>query len=161
MRRSWKALIVAAAVLLGTVGVMSLATASTTEATKLAFTAKIIQSTQLDHHPHGFSQGDEAIIAYQLLMGGKAVGLAGVTCTVVHAAGSAPGPESHQQCVGTFDLPKGQITAQGMFAVAPLQRAPFAITGGTGAYRDAGGQGTVTDISPTTERIVLHIDNLE
>src|SRR6266545_4486428 len=105
MRRSWKALIVATAVLLATVGVMSLATASTTKATTLAFTAKTIQSTQLDHHPHGFSQGDEAIFAYQLLMGGKAVGLAGVTCTVVHAVGAAPGPESHQQCVGTFDRP--------------------------------------------------------
>jgi hypothetical protein len=94
MRRPWKALIVAAAVLVGTVGAMSLATASTTKATKLAFTAKTIQETSLDHQRHGFSQGDEAIFTYQLLMGGKAVGLAGVTCTIVHAAG----PESHQQC---------------------------------------------------------------
>lgn len=161
MRRSWKALIVAAAVLLGTVGVMSLATASTTKATKLTFTAKTIQSTSLDHHPQGFTQGDELIFADQLLMGGTAVGLGGVTCTVVHAVGSAPGPESHMQCVATFDLPKGQITAQGMFALAPLQRAPFAITGGTGAYRDAGGQGTVTETGPDTARIVLHIDHLK
>lgn len=161
MRRSWKALIVATAVLLGTVGAMSLATASTTKATKLAFTAKTIQETSLDHHPHGFSQGDEEIFAYQLLMGGKAVGLGGVTCTVVHAVGPAPGPESHSQCVGTFGLPKGQVTAQGLFALAPLRWAPFAVTGGMGAYRDAGGQGTVTETGPDTLRIVLHIEHLK
>ena len=59
-----------------------------------------------------------------------------------------------------FDLPKGQVTAQGLFALPP-RNAPFAITGGTGAYRDAGGQGTVTETSPTTARIVLHILHLK
>jgi hypothetical protein len=63
--------------------------------------------------------------------------------------------------VGTFDLPEGQVTAQGMFALAPLRRAPFAITGGTGAYRNAGGQGTVTETGPDTLRIVLHIEHLK
>jgi hypothetical protein len=162
MRRSWKALIVAAAVLLGTVGVMSLAAASQGQDTTLTLTTKTIQHTYLDHHPHGFSQGDEIIFADQLFLGGKMVGLDGVVCTVVHAAGPTPGPESHAQCVATFDLPKGQLTGQGMLALVEMQRhAPFAITGGTGAYRDAGGQGTVTDTSPNTARIVLHIENLK
>ena len=160
MRSSWKALIVAAAVLLSTVGVMSLAAAQSQDTT-LTLTGKVIQSTELDLGKKGFSQGDQTILAYQLFMNGKMVGLLGAACTVVHAAGPTPGPESHTQCMATFDLPKGQVTAQAMFPFTILQRAPFAITGGTGAYRDAGGQGTVTDISPTAQRFVLHIDNLK
>jgi hypothetical protein len=161
MRRSWKALIVAAAVLLGTVGVMSLATASQGQDTTLTLTSETIQSTELDLGETGFSQGDQFVFTDQLFMQGKMVGLLGGTCTVVHAAGPTPGPESHQQCVATFDLPKGQVTGQAMFPVEQLRRAPFAITGGTGAYRDAGGQGTVTQTGPTTTRFVLHIDNLK
>jgi hypothetical protein len=48
MRRSWKALIVAAAVLLGTLGVMSLASASTDNTTVLHITGKILQTQFLD-----------------------------------------------------------------------------------------------------------------
>lgn len=48
MRRSWKALIVAAAVLLGTLGVMSLASASTDNTTVLHITGKILQTNFLD-----------------------------------------------------------------------------------------------------------------
>lgn len=163
MRRSWKALTVTAAALLATMGVMSLATASATQDRDITLTLRTttIQETSLDHEPHGFSQGDEFIFADQLFMGGKAIGLDGGSCTVVHAAGPTPGPESHLQCVVTFDLPKGQITAQGMFAMEPLRRAPFAITGGTGAYRDAGGQGTVTETGTDTARVILHVDNLK
>jgi hypothetical protein len=43
MRRSWKALIVTAAVLLGTLGVMSLASASTDNTTVLHLTGRALQ----------------------------------------------------------------------------------------------------------------------
>jgi hypothetical protein len=161
MRRSWKALIVAVAVLLGIVGVMSLATAAQGQDTTLTLTAKVIQFTELDLGTKGFSQGDQLVFFDQLFMRGKQVGVDGGTCTVVRAVGATPGPESYIQCVVTFDLPKGQITAQGLFPLQPPRRAPFAITGGTGAYRDAGGHGTVTETGPDTARFVLHILNLK
>jgi hypothetical protein len=74
MRRSWKALIVAAAVLLGTVGVMSLATASQGQDTTLALTSETIQSIELDLGETGFSQGDQLVFTDQLFMQGKMVG---------------------------------------------------------------------------------------
>jgi hypothetical protein len=162
MSRSWRVLTVATAVLLATVGVMSFAGASTrSRDTTLVLTARNLQESFLDHHPQGFSQGDEFLFSDQLFMKGRMVGMDGGVCTVIHAAGPIPGPESHAQCVATFDLPKGQITVQGMTPVQTLRRAAVAITGGTGAYRDAGGQGTVTETSEETATIVLHIDNLK
>jgi allene oxide cyclase-like protein len=161
MRPSWKALIVAVAVLLATVGVMSLAVAAPGQDTTLTLTSKTVQFTELDLGKKGFSQGDQFVFTDQIFQDGKRVGLLGGTCTLVYAVGSAPGPESRIQCVVTFDLANGQVTAQGLFAFVPPRNAPFAITGGTGAYRDAGGQGTVTFTGPTTARFVLHILHLK
>ena len=56
----------------------------------------------------------------------------------------------------TFTLRRGQITAQGFHV--PGEDAQFAITGGTGRYRNAGG---VVDYSAAGIVVVLRIVHLE
>ena len=55
-------------------------------------------------------------------------------------------------CVGTLSLRRGQITLQGLIETqGEDDPGPFtvAITGGTGAYRGAGGEAVVRDVSDT------------
>ncbi|MEV0175251.1 hypothetical protein AB0I00_29540 [Streptomyces sp. NPDC050803] len=77
--------------------------------------------------------------------GGEKVGRDGVACTVVRA-----GNPMDIQCVGTFVLSGGQITAQVLMTVpleetAELPAFDASVTGGTGDYRAASGQIHFTD----------------
>ncbi|MBD0843060.1 MULTISPECIES: allene oxide cyclase barrel-like domain-containing protein [unclassified Streptomyces] len=72
--------------------------------------------------------------------GGEKVGRDGVACTVVRA-----GNPMDIQCLGTFVLSGGQITAQVLMTVplddsAELPDFDASVTGGTGDYRGATGQ---------------------
>ena len=62
--------------------------------------------------------------------------------------------------MATFNLPDGQLTAQGLVTASQTANRLAAITGGTGAYRQAGGQVTVTRTGPTTADITLVIRDL-
>ena len=152
MRRSWKALLVAATVLLATFSAMTLASASTDRTTVLHLTIKNETETFLDLGDEGPSQGDQLILAADLWMRGKKVGTFGGVATVTRVA-TATAPEEIQ-IVGTFSLPKGQITGQGLLIGVVTDQ--LAITGGTGKYRDAGGysQGTMGD------KVTLFVDDL-
>ncbi len=90
--------------------------------------------------------GDSFTFADDLyeVKGGEKVGRDGVTCTVVRT-----GDPLDIQCVGTFVLSGGQISAQVLMTV-PLteeEQPPFdaAVTGGTDDYRGARGQIHFTD----------------
>jgi hypothetical protein len=155
MRRSWKALIVAAAVLLGTLGVMSLASASTDNTTVLHITGKILQTNFLDLGKKGLSPGDQFTQADALFMNGKRVGSDGFACTLTRVTGDF----FQTQCLLTLRLPKGQITAQTLNS-STAKTFVFAITGGTGAYRDAGGYITSPVTEATTFPVTLFIDDL-
>jgi hypothetical protein len=77
--------------------------------------------------------------------GGQKVGRDGVSCTVVRA-----GNPMDIQCVGTFVLSGGQITAQVLMTVpldeqAALPDFDASVTGGTGDYRGASGEIRFTD----------------
>jgi hypothetical protein len=52
-----------------------------------------------------------------------------------------------QNCIATVRLPDGQITLQGLVTFGEEAGNGFdvAITGGTGAYRTAHGQATITE----------------
>lgn len=72
--------------------------------------------------------------------GGEKVGRDGVDCTVVRA-----GNPMDIQCVGTFVLSGGQLTAQVLMTVpleetAELPEFDASVTGGTDDYRGASGQ---------------------
>ncbi|MGW0910442.1 allene oxide cyclase barrel-like domain-containing protein [Streptomyces sp. NPDC002784] len=77
--------------------------------------------------------------------GGDKVGRDGVACTVVRT-----GDPMDIQCLGTFVLSGGQITAQVLMTVplnesAELPAFDASVTGGTGDYRGASGQISFTD----------------
>jgi hypothetical protein len=52
----------------------------------------------------------------------------------------------------------GQLTFQGLVFDGP--RTVFAITGGTGRWRNAGGQAVAVDVSETEDRLTLFISDL-
>jgi hypothetical protein len=106
--------------------------------------------TLIDHAPAGFSVDDVIVFSNDLYQGDRKVGKDGGTCTVVRfpAGGSAT-----MYCAGTNSLPDGQITVAGL--AAPGEPFEFAITGGTGKYRDASGQVFGRNTSETTMEISL------
>jgi hypothetical protein len=92
----------------------------------------------LDLGDKGLSMGDE-IVAHDLLVDstGKQVGHDGVSCIVTD-----PGA-AEAECTATYDLPGGTITTQFLNAPPPVKH--FAVTGGSGIYRNVRGQGVLTE----------------
>jgi hypothetical protein len=100
------------------------------------------------------SLGDSFVLSENLLRDGRRVGISGVVCTFVRLGH----PPSAVQCVITARLGSDQLTAQGLSFDQP--RNVFAITGGTGRWRNAGGQVVVRDVSDTESDITLFISDL-
>jgi hypothetical protein len=96
--------------------------------------------TDIDNPPAGFSQGDEVVVSSPLFnRAGARVGrldVHGIFTSAVLPRGIAI------QWVFTATLAKGQIAAQGVQTEAQTEVVSFkaAVTGGTGAYRNARGQ---------------------
>ena len=130
--------------------------ASSSGAKTLQLAAVTIQSTTLDLGAAGLSQGDQSIVTRELFLDGSKVGTSHLVTTVTLVAGA----DSQSQTVATFSLPDGQLTAQGLVTASQTTNRLAAITGGTGAYRQAGGQVTVTRTGPTTADITLLIRDL-
>jgi hypothetical protein len=109
-------------------------------------TGKTVGFTKLDLGDPGDSVGDQQIISMDVFAGTKRVGDSHVVCTTVRmdAAGSIA------QCDNVTSLPTGQIAATGLVTSAQEETSPFtqAITGGTGAYKQAHGQLTVSEAGP-------------
>jgi hypothetical protein len=97
----------------------------------------------LDQGPHGPSLGDEEIFAGILdnATGATRVGIFAGTLTSVSP------DDSLNLATVDLQLKGGQITVQGFF-FGTQSRIVHAITGGTGAYRGAGGEFSFT--SPST-----------
>lgn len=93
-------------------------------------------ATDIDNPPAGFSQGDEIVVSSPLFnRAGARVGRLDVHGVIT----SAVLPRNIAiQWVFTATLAKGQITAQGVQTEEFSFKA--AVTGGTGAYRNARGQ---------------------
>jgi hypothetical protein len=126
----------------------------------LRITATEIQSEFLDLGTPGPSLGDELVFSERLMRRGREVGVSGVVCTVTQAV--PPYDVLTFHCVGTLSLRKGQITLQGLIEVqGEDDPGPFkvAITGGTGAFRGAGGEAVVRQVSPTRSVYKLRFDS--
>jgi hypothetical protein len=107
----------------------------------------------------GPSLGDQLVFAETLFRRGREVGTSGVVCTSTHV--TPPYDVLTLQCVATLSLRNGQITLQGLIEVQGMDDpGPFsvAITGGTGAYRGAGGEATIRDASDTTSIYKLRLE---
>jgi hypothetical protein len=83
------------------------------------------------------SLGDYTVFHDLLFSHNRQVGDEGGTCPVVDVS------QGLIHCTGTIRLLGGQITFQGLTTTAPTKQ--FAITGGTGRYQDASGQGTLVE----------------
>lgn len=117
--------------------------------------ARETQVKHIDRGKRGPSLGDELVHSGEILRHGSVVGSFGEVCTWVRA-GVRTG-EDDVQCVGTAKLPEGQFTTQGLAASTGDAPAEVGITGGTGAYRAAGGYIHSEAISETENRITVHV----
>jgi hypothetical protein len=118
------------------------------------------QSEFIDLGATGPSLGDELVFSETLSRHGRDVGTSGVVCTIT--AVEPPYEVVTFHCVGTLSLRNGQITLQGLIEVqGEDDPGPFtvAITGGTGAYRGAGGEAIVRDVSDTESVYKLRFDS--
>ena len=111
----------------------------------------IAPPTNLDLGAPGPSVGDQQIISMDVFKGAKRVGESHVVCVTVRAG--------IVQCDNVTNLPGGQIVATGLVTDAQEEQSPFiqAITGGTGAYRNAHGQLTVSEAGPQPATLTFQI----
>jgi hypothetical protein len=145
-----RSLLVGAAALLVLILGASLAVASSKPSTTtLRFDVRF-QDQQLDLGAPGPSAGDQFLL-HDVLVDhrGRQVGHDGGVCSLTDPAA----PELH--CTVTFWLPNGQITTQ--FLNTPPPRKRVAVTGGTGAYRHAGGEAILVENPDQTGVITFHL----
>lgn len=156
MPRRWRAFLFLAALLVTTLSFASFASAHTDDVKVLHLRGVQVESQFVDVAPKGPepSLGDSFVLSENLLRDGHKVGISGVVCTFVRLQH----PPSAVECVITARLGSDQLTVQGLSFDQP--RNVFAITGGTGRWRNAGGQVVVRDVSETESDITLSISDL-
>ncbi|WP_436943850.1 allene oxide cyclase barrel-like domain-containing protein [Streptomyces sp. SudanB25_2051] len=110
------------------------------------------QYTAADLGPAGPSLGDMDVYSGTAVKDGRSVGRGGGSCQVVHMKGD----EVTSQCVITMEVAEGSVTMQSLWTKgAPT--LDMAVTGGTGAYRNARGIARFWDIATPNERARLEI----
>ncbi|GIF98641.1 allene oxide cyclase barrel-like domain-containing protein [Catellatospora citrea] len=109
------------------------------------------QAEALDHGKKGLSLGDERTVFEDVYRDGKKIGDHSVVCTYVSL-----GPDA-LQCVGTFSLPDGQITAQALLHLPAAASIDIPITGGSGAYSTAQGYVHTVPAGETERHLTFHI----
>jgi hypothetical protein len=156
MPRRWKAVIFLAALLVTTMSFASFASAHTDNVTVLHLTTRVVENQAVDAVPTGGepSLGDSFVASENLFRDGRKVGISGVVCTFVQLEH----PPSALQCQITARIGGDQLTVQGLSFDQPTN--VFAITGGTGHWRNAGGQAVVRDVSESESRVTLFISDL-
>jgi hypothetical protein len=156
MPRRRKTLVFLTALFVTTLSFASFASAHTDNVKVLHLTGVQIESNIVDVAPTGEepSLGDSLVFSENLLRDGRKVGISGGVCTFVRLEN----PPSALQCVITARIGSDQLTVQGLPLDQP--RNVFAITGGTGRWRNAGGQVVVRDVSETESDITLFIRDL-
>lgn len=119
-------------------------------------TAVTTQVTSIDAPPPGPSQGDQLIVAGNLSHHSTVVGTYDETLTTTRIN---PDGSSTVEAVVTLTLPRGHITAQGVFTIGATGpgEVTLAITGGTGIYSTAQGDIHAVNTSPTTSQVVIHL----
>jgi hypothetical protein len=100
----------------------------------------------------GAGVGDMLVFQDRILDHGRQVGVQGGTCTITALL---DGGHFQTHCVGTVSLPGGQIAFQGLVTDAPDKH--MAVVGGTGRYRDAGGDLTVLEFGDDTGTLTVRL----
>ena len=91
----------------------------------------------------------------QLFAGGERVGDELGSCVIASITSRA----LLANCSVVFRLPGGNLTGQFVAVQGPEPRE-IAVTGGTGRYRSAGGEGTLVEFGNGTGRLTLRVLNL-
>ena len=104
----------------------------------------------IDTGAPGPSIGDRLVFSAAIFdTDGQRIGKDGADCVIVRIDPTeTPDKQQVVQCMISVQLPDGQITVQGL---AQGTENYFAITGGTGAYRQARGEVFARDIVPLVE----------
>jgi hypothetical protein len=102
-----------------------------------------------------FALGDEIVFHDQLFAGGKRVGDDLGSCVIA----SITRQELAVNCSLVIRLPDGNLTGQFIAVQGPAPRE-IALTGGTGRYRSAGGEGTLVEFGNGKGRMTLQLLNL-
>jgi allene oxide cyclase-like protein len=156
----------AAAVLLGLAGVVSFAAISQAAAPgpaksqTLVFSVmfspfELIQANNVRNPKSPIALGDENVAHDQLFSHGRHVGDDALSCVVV----SAPPDAIVANCAGVFSLPGGTVAVQTITVPGPAPKQ-LAVTGGTGTYRNVGGEGTLVEFGPVHGKLTLHLLSL-
>jgi hypothetical protein len=151
-----------AALSLALVGVMSVSTASlagdssTARSKRLVFDVVFspftVVATNNVRDPNApFSLGDEILFHDQFFVKGRPVGDSVGSCVVV-----APAPDALANCTGMFRLAGGNIAAQFVAVQGPTPK-DVAVTGGTGTFRNVGGDGSLVEFGDGTGRLTLNL----
>jgi hypothetical protein len=115
---------------------------------------------QLDLGDKGDSPGDRYVFSGDVFdhQGGTKVGRLTGACETISRQADGDGEDL---CVANLDLARGQLTTSATLAHAAfLGGIPqdIAVTGGTGTYRGARGDATVTVVNASDTDTVVHID---
>jgi hypothetical protein len=159
MRRTRAAV---AALVLALVGVMAVSTASqagdsSTERSKklifdVVFSPFTVVATNNVRDPNApFSLGDEILFHDQLSVKGRPAGDSVGSCVVVALA-----PVALANCTGVFRLRGGNVAAQFVAVQGPTPKE-VAVTGGTGTFRNVGGDGSLVEFGNGTGRLTLNL----
>ena len=142
-----------AGVVAAALGGVSLARAGSGDPT-LTLTEVQTGATFVDiSHTQQGAPGDEVIIRSALKdAGGSRIGFSSIVCQLVLGG--------KLQCAGVYHLPGGTLTGTALVPADESSTAPVhvAITGGTGRYDQASGQGVSTPQSSTVSHTVIDLD---
>jgi hypothetical protein len=110
------------------------------------------QYAAIDLDRAGMSVGDMDVFSGNAIQDGREVGRGGGSCQVTHIEGE----NATMQCLLTMELEHGSVTMQSAWTrgANPLD---MAVTGGTGAYRNARGSVRFWDIATPSERVRAEI----
>src|SRR6266576_1196949 len=148
----------AVALLLGVVsiGATSAAGSSTAKSTTLSFDVQFSPFTLVQANPvrdpnSPFALGDEIVFHDLLFSKGKQVGDQVGSCVIV-----AVTPDVLANCSDVMRLPGGTVAAQFANAPGPAPK-DLALTGGTGTYRNVGGEGTLVEFGNSKGSLTLDV----
>jgi hypothetical protein len=155
----------AAALVLGVAGVVAMSAASQaagpspvkseTLVFKVVFSPfELVQANNVRNPNSPFALGDEVVFHDQLFANGQHVGDVVGSCVVVDLT-----PDLPNNCSAVFRLPGGDITSQFSTSPGPAPK-PLALTGGTGIYRNIGGDGTLVEFGSVHGKLTLHVLSL-
>jgi hypothetical protein len=158
-------LIALSALLLGLAAVVSVSAVSqaaddsTTESRTLTFDVRfspltIVEANNARDPNAPFSLGDEIVFHDLLFLDGQQVGDDAGSCVLV-----ALTPEVLANCSAVFRLPEGTISTQFASSPGPAPKQ-MALTGGTGAYRHIGGEGTLVEFGDETGTVTFEVLSL-